>query len=222
MVNDNSQSVLFYSIFVACNIQIHPQFYQIASDFFDTRNAVQFEQKYPFLNKTRIDSSKGCSGCPASTKYNEGMGIDCWFDVPLPLGEDVYGYIYNVLENRLRPAMRDLSKQQEMDQALGELKISEQAIKGGIRNKWLVDSPLLQKTVELTTQHNEFHVSVASIIGYLVRDGAMLIRTDLLSQIFSLNYMRGIPQESPLYRFSAAFMYAASIKKPVRAQIAKF
>jgi len=210
------RQVAFYSLFLSCKIQSSPLFFDIATKFYADRDTAYLEQAYPALHHVRVNECPKCSG---STGYNEKLGIDCWFMVNLPLNEGGYLFIYDSLVNNIRLNMRDLQYAMDVDAALGEMQRTENAVRGGLERGWLVPSDILGKRIELNTPHNAYSISVASILGYIMRDGCIIAHMDFLSSVFSLDRLDKVPPDSPVNTYAIMFDTAKRINKPINSRI---
>jgi len=214
----NARQVAFYRLFIGCKIQANARFFDYATKFYSDLNTAFFEQAHPDIHMVR---STQCSKCPASTGYNEGLGIDCWFMMNLPLDEKFYYFVYNSLYKNIRLRMRDLSINIDYDEAIGEILRTENAVIGGLHNGWLVDSDILRKRIELNTSRNTYNVSVASVLGYILRDGSTITHMDFLAEVFNLNWLgkAKVDPESPVNTYAIMFDTAKRIKTPIKSKV---
>lgn len=205
---------------IGCAIQKHHSFPKLAESFAADKNIPELEQRHPMMEKTRAEE---CPKCPASTGYNHGLGIDCWFSIPLPIKPDIYDFIYERLTKGIKPYLGDLEKAKNLDRAFGELQVSSNSVIGGLQNNWLTnDEKRLSRSVKFSTQKADYDISVASVIGYIVKDSkSPIIHSDILSLIFDKNSAASLDPSSPVQVWKYIFYLSKNINIPIQVRIVK-
>lgn len=205
----------FFSMVVPCQVQLHTGFPYLAMEYYSNKDTMRFKQQFPALR----DFPEKCAKCIASTGFNGGKGIDCWFTYPLPVGEDAITFIYDNLANRIRLLTRDREYASQITPDLTEMGYSRSALPGLIKNGWVINHPLLSEKIVVNTGEKSEAIDTGYILSYLFRDGSMITRTRLLAQIFSKKQASDLPLDSPLRVLSVMLNFASNISRPIKTWI---